>query len=198
MEIIDFGVYLVAGFGCFLLIPALFVIIRQITQTGKAERRTYVKKFLAGLFLNNMSVFMILCCVWVYFLMKGSAPSHCDDFSHWYRICKIMDADRSLPSTPDLLYQYYPPGTALWIYFLTRFIPFSVPNCFRAQSLLNAYCIAALMSVIPQDASKKAKAAGFICVCTAAAVLCAMDITAYSLVVDGTLGLVPAAAAACF
>ena len=33
---------------------------------------------------------------------------------------------------------------------------------------------------------------------TAAAVLCAMDITAYSLVVDGTLGLVPAAAAACF
>lgn len=194
MEIIDFGVYLVAGFGCFLLIPALFVIIRQITQTEKAERRTYVKKFLAGLFLNNMTVFMILCCVWVYFLMKGSAPSHCDDFTHWYRICKIMDADRTLPSSPDLRFQYYPPGTALWIYFLTRFIPFSVPNCFRTQSLLNASCIAALMSVIPQDASKKAKAAGFICVCIAGTVLCAMDVTAYSLLVDGTLGLVPAAA----
>ena len=194
MEIIDYGIYFVTGAGVLLLIPDLLCIIRRIKQTEEADLRQNLVKLSRELFLNNTVIFMLLNCVWIYFLMKGTAPSHCDDFTHWYRICKIMHADRALPSSPDLRFQYYPPGTAVWIYYLTKFIPFSASNCFRAQSLLNASCIVTLMSIIPEKASHKMRAAGFVCVCIAGVILCAMNTTTYSLLVDGTLGLVPMSA----
>ena len=194
LDIIDPGVYLVTGLGCLLLIPAAFICFKQTIQAENVRAKDDLGKRVCKLFLNETVLFMLLSCVWIYFLMKGTGLSHCDDFSHWYRICKIMHADRALPSSPDLRYQYYPPGTALWIYYLSEFIPFSVPNCFRIQSLLNASCIAALMSVIPEKADRITKAFGFILVCIAGVLLCAMNLTTYSLVVDGPLGLVPMAA----
>lgn len=194
LDIIDPGVYLVTGLGCFLLIPAAFICFKQTIPAESVRAKDDLGKRVCELFLNETVLFMLLSCVWIYFLMKGTSLSHCDDFSHWYRICKIMHADRALPSSPDLRYQYYPPGTALWIYYLSKFIPFSVPNCFRIQSLLNASCIAALISVIPEKADRITKASGFIMVCIAGELLCAMNLTTYSLVVDGPLGLVPMAA----
>lgn len=198
---IDLGTHIATGFGLFLFLPVLFIFFRETARRSGESGAPAVKRpakitSWKKLFLNETVFFMLLSCIWIYFLMKGTAPSHCDDFTHWYRVCKIMHAEHSLASSPDLRFQYYTPGTAVWIYYVTKYLPYTVPNCFRAQSVLNASCIAALLSVIPEKADLTVRIRAFLYVCIAGVILCAMDVTTYSLLVDGTLALVPMAAVA--
>ena len=122
-------------------------------------------------------------------MTRGVGLSHFDDFNHWYRVCNIIDLENALPSTPDVIYPTYVPGTALWIYLFTRVTGFGVHAVFLAQMLIHISCCTALFALEPRTEDRGTRVLYFALVCVLSVVLCAMDYTSYCLLVDGTLGL---------
>ena len=55
-------------------------------------------------------LFVALSAVWLYGVTRGAMLSHYDDGSHWYRICKAMNAENAFPTTPDIHFHGYVPG----------------------------------------------------------------------------------------
>ncbi|MCQ2504409.1 MAG: hypothetical protein MJ103_04180 [Saccharofermentans sp.] len=153
------------------------------------------KKVKISSLLSPVVLFMAIGVIWAYVITRGTGISHADDCSHWYRICKSLYYDNSLPYTADIRYQMYVPGTACWVSFITRLLSFNVPNCFFAQSLINLSCCCSLMSVLPKAAGTVRKIVVYVGVSFLAVLLCALDLSTYSLLVDCTLGLMALAAA---
>lgn len=87
--------------------------------------------------------FLALAVPLAAWLMQGAVIVDFDDFSHWYRICKILHEDGGLPTTPDLVFRSYVPGAALWVSFVTRFVGFSPASCFVAHRTIGlaAICV---------------------------------------------------------
>lgn len=190
---IAFSVVVVYIFGCMelLSIGCVAVIIGGIVSLlicvlsfkEKKEKPDH------SWFFNPTVIFMGIGIVWSFILSRGIIPSHYDDFSHWLRLCKTMHADGSYPCTSECYYVNYVPGTATWVYYYTRGIGYSIENCYFSQMILNLSCCAGFFSVVDKNASVFRKAV-FLCVNGLLAVLlCSMNVTTYSLLVDGTLAL---------
>lgn len=169
------------------------VILLLLTLIMKREKLT-LKNVLDG-FINPTSIMMLIGIVWAYVITRNVGLSHSDDYNHWYRICRAMSVENSYPSTPDIRFTTYPPGTATWIYFFTRTDGFSVPNCFWAQSILNLSGCCALFHAVSKASAFKEKAVKMVMIAVTSAFLCSLNLSTYTLVVDTCLGIIAVAAA---
>ena len=160
-----------------------------------AKRKDHILQDIKTMLTDPVIWIFIAGSIWSFVITRGVSPSHPDDFSHWFRICKAMNADGMLPRTPDISYVTYAPGTALWIYYFTRMTVFAPENCFWAQSVLNLACCLSLTGVVSKEKAKKIYILSLAFVCLMSALLCSANITTYALLVDGVLGLVSLSAA---
>lgn len=103
----------------------------------------------------------------------------------------MMHYENALPTKPDMGFPTYVPGTACFIYFLTQFVPFTVDNCFFAQSFINIAALSSFFCLISDKTSKKLQFFYFIGVSLSSVILCSMDISTYVLLVDTTVGIIP-------
>lgn len=168
-------------------------VLLLLTLVMKRKKLT-LKNVLDG-FINPTSIVMLIGIVWAYVITRNVGLSHSDDYSHWYRICRAMSAENTYPSTPDIIFVTYPPGTATWIYFFTRTVGFSVPNCFWAQSILNLSGCCTLLHAVSKVSGFKEKAVKTAMIAVASAFLCSLNLSTYTLVVDACLGIIAVAAA---
>lgn len=171
------GLYILLGLELALLVYSLFLVF--LKHENPLER------------INVVSViFVAVSAIWLFVITRNVGLSQWDDMSHWYRICKILNSENALPTTPDIMFPSYVPGTAVWIYYLTRFIGFSVPNCFFAHSLLNVLGISSLLCY-----SKSKKDYWLILLISIVGIVtCALDVSTYALLVDTIIGIIPFAA----
>ncbi len=139
-------------------------------------------------------LFCVFATIWLFFITRHSGLSHIDDYNHWYRICKAMNYDSTYPTTSDIRFYTYVPGTATWIYLVTRFIGFNVSNCFFAQGILNIACLLGFFSVFNNRNNEKNKYLVLLNICLTCILLCAIDISTYALLVDTVVAFVPLAA----
>jgi len=103
--------------------------------------RYFDMKKIAAFFSDWSIWFVIVSVVWLYVITRGTMLADYDEGTHWYRICKSMHYEGAFPSTPDIFFFTYMPGCQTWIYLLTRFIGFSIPNlCFAHNTLNILYC----------------------------------------------------------
>lgn len=74
---------------------------------------------------------------------RGTALSSIDEYKHWGLILKNMNLENQLPSWQShyMIFQNYPPGSALFIYYITRFIGFSESRALLAQAILSTACV---------------------------------------------------------
>lgn len=108
-----------------------------------------------------------LISVYIYFVTRGSLNAAWDDFSHWFRMAKAVYYDNNLPTTLDIHFRTYVPGTALWIYYVTKGIGFSSANCFFAQNVLSVMCLLSIFGGLDfvtkeSDVLKKTMKAGIV------------------------------------
>ena len=137
-------------------------------------------------------LFFVIGLIWIFFITRDVGLSHVDDFSHWYRICKMIYAENAFPTKSDLIFRSYPPGTSLFIYYVTKNISFSSDNCLFAQACINLSCCTAFFSILHTDKNYKRSVyyASFFLICIVSIVLCSINISTYSLLVDTTMPLV--------
>lgn len=174
--------YLVVGIGVILLPVSLI-------------RSGGVRSLLYRSLVHPVVFFWVFGGIWAYMITRGVGISQRDDVSHWYRMCKGLFYDGTIPKTPDILFPSYVPGTAMFVSFVSRFVGFSASNCLFAQSFINLSCCASLLSVLPSFSSLLRKAIALVSVGAVSVFLCALDAGAYCLIVDCTLGLIALAAA---
>ncbi len=176
--LLKIGSIIVLGLGL-VLIP--FSVIKQIKDGNKS---------LLKLFIEPSLLFLIIGIIWAFFITRNVGFSHPDDFSHWYKICKVLHADNAFPTNIDIRFTTYTPGTATWIYFFTNAVGFNVPNCLWAQSIIHVACLCSLFILIPSEASKVIKTILYVGICMTSILLCSIDVSTYSLLVDCTLPLI--------
>ncbi|WP_072445980.1 hypothetical protein [Blautia sp. Marseille-P3201T] len=182
LECLKWGTFSIVFIGWFLLFGIFVMTVK------KKKLDFYIKAV-----FNSTIICMLIGLIWLWVITRGVGLSHYDDFSHWYRICKMMHVENAYPSQPDMYFPSYVPGTATWIYFITRFISFSAENCLFAQAILILSCCAVFLGVIGEKIEKKCKALSFIYVFVVSTILCAMNVSIYSLLVDTVLALIPLA-----
>lgn len=134
-------------------------------------------------------IFAVFAVVWLFIITRHSGLSHWDDFTHWYRICKAMNYDGTYPITPDIKFYTYVPGTATWIYIVTRFIGFNVSNCFFAQGILNICCLICMFSAIENIKEIREKLLATLVIGISGIIFLSFDISTYALPVDTLVGL---------
>lgn len=183
--------------GCFerLLIGLSIVILCGIACLIVMTLMLLKKKHIVSLreMINPMLIMMLIGGIWCWFLSRGIKPSHFDDFSHWLRICKIMSSDLTYPCYGDCNYPTYVPGTATWIFIINCIIGYSPENCYFAQMLLNLAAVCSLTLIIGSGDSLRKKIVFLILIGVFSVFICDMDITTYSLLVDGILALTASA-----
>ncbi|GEM_PF-2806914 len=175
-NILYVGIYLNIILGYVLLLITLL------------DKRKQLKSMLIS-FCHPSVLFMLIGIIWAFVITRGVGISHIDDNNHWYRICKMLFAEDAFPRTPDLFFPSYTPGTAVWIYYITRIIGFGSSNCFFSQSILNLSACCSLLCVVNR-LKKWRGVLAYICVSATSVLLCSADWSTYSLLVDGSLGLV--------
>ena len=159
------------------------------------RRKKDIPAALKGAVSDLLPVYIIAGTVWVFCITRGVGLSHSDDFSHWYRICKIMHYDGGLPVTRDLSFTTYMPGMALWIWFITSITGFAPDRCLFAQSLINLAALASFFSLGRKENKGISGKIGILLItCLMSVVLCSMDVNTYCLPPDTTLALIPMAA----
>ncbi len=177
--VIGFCIVVLCGLAC-LIISTMMLLNKKFTISWRD-------------IISPMFILMLIGGIWAWFLSRGIKPSHFDDFSHWLRICKIMNSDLEYPRYSDCVFPTYVPGTATWIFILTRVIGYSPENCYFAQMLLNLAAVCSLTIIIRSDDSLCKKTVFLIAIGVVSVFICDMDLTTYSLLVDGVLALTASA-----
>ena len=181
-----FGLVGLLKAGYFIVIAAgIMLIPLAIFKHIKAGNKNIFK-----LFMEPSLLFLLTGFIWAFVITRNVGLSHPDDFSHWYKICKVLHGDNAFPTNIDIRFTTYTPGTATWIYFFTNAAGFSVPNCLWAQSLINLACCCSFFSLIPPKKPVLTKALMFAGISACSVLLCSIDVSTYSLLVDCTLPLI--------
>ena len=173
---IGYWIFLIAG--CVMLPVSLYL-----------TRKDPLKDKLISL-VDPTIIFMILGVIWIRFITRDRGLSNPDDFSHWFRMCKVMFYDNSYPVTPEIGFSTYPPGTATWIYIVTKSFGFSIANCFTAQAAVNMASVSVLFGVLQECKDTLKKVLLSVCVVVSFLLLTSVTVSTLSLAVDGTLGMV--------
>lgn len=140
--------------------------------------------------LDPAVLFLIIGTVWIRFITASRGLSNPDDFSHWFRMCKVMFYDNSYPVTPEIGFSTYPPGTATWIYIVTKSFGFSIANSFTAQAVINMASVSTLFVVVSECKDRLKKVLISVGAAVTFVLLTSVAVSTLSLAVDGTLGMV--------
>lgn len=104
LGILPVGVYTLLASGLFLLIYAL------------------IKKQSFRCILSFSNCLLLLLLLYFFLTLHGMKLTGYDDFSHWGLITRILVTRDRFPNAEDLnlTFQAYPPGSAAFIYFVTK------------------------------------------------------------------------------
>lgn len=93
-------------------------------------------------FICPATVLLVLSVGAAALYLRGAVLDHIDDFTHWASIVKHMMRENALPGFKSVLitHQSYPPGSALFIWFILQFIGFGEPEMMLAQFILMMSC----------------------------------------------------------
>lgn len=90
-------------------------------------------------------LFFIISSIYFTILLKGVILLHYDNFSHWGLIVKEMFRINNLPDNTTLItFRNYPPGSAVFIYFIGKIIGYSESHALMGQAYLISSCLAVL------------------------------------------------------
>lgn len=101
-----------------------------------------VKYFKEGTRLTRREIIigsgLLLALLWFSWLFSGSMLTHYDNFSHWATVVKVMLGNDRMPNFEDgvILFQSYPLGSALFIYFFCRIVGASDACLLLAQLIM--------------------------------------------------------------
>lgn len=112
------------------------------------RRHEYKRVFFR--FLTPGFLFFVLACGFFVITVRHLHFSHYDEFSHWGLIVKELDLHDRLPNFTSnlIMFQSYPPGSALFIYYVTRFIGFTESAAYMAQLILWSSCACTLFAFV--------------------------------------------------
>lgn len=130
MNLMETGVILVLSLGILLFLFFLF--------KSRSFNLTYPKLMIAGIFI------LFCTTLWTMRLV------HYDNFSHWARIVKFMIIENRLPIQGDAIIEFtsYPPGTAVFLYFVNYLTGYSEPMMLIAQFILIVSAMLASFSFV--------------------------------------------------
>lgn len=100
------------------------------------------------------AVFALLLTAYAVVHLKGARLTYYDDFSHWGTIVKEMLIYNRLPNAQSaaISFKSYPPGSALFIYFVSLMTGASESKMLIAQALLNISFLFALFGIVKSSA----------------------------------------------
>ncbi|WP_026702680.1 hypothetical protein [Salibacterium aidingense] len=148
------------------------------------------KKWQASALLSPGLIFFIAASVFFTVLLKEAVFLHYDNFSHWGLIVKELVQSNSLPDESSIItYTTYPPGAALFVYYIVSITGFSESMALIAQGIFIAGALAPLF--IFCSWKKPVHAAAFLFI--PAVLLLVNSTSIYTLLVDPLLGYISAA-----
>ncbi len=148
----------IATFGYFCLL-----------HSGRHE----LKKLFVG--SNKLSLILIfLLGIFLFIVIQGRHLIMYDDFSHWGTIIKEMSLTNRLPdsSSEIIIFQAYPPGSALFVYFINKFIGFTEGRMLFAQAIFMLSCLACLFAFCDSRQEQDIKTRKLKMLITSVIVLC--------------------------
>ena len=109
----------------------LFLLGLYLFAQGIYTRRADFFKAFSGVGFLFFALFSVV----LFAAMYGKEISGYDDFSHWALIVKQMLEDGRYPNFENMIiFQSYPPGAAVWIYGVCRFLGGSDGMMLTAQA----------------------------------------------------------------
>ena len=144
------------------------------------------KKFsIKSLLVPSLFSFILFTVCFV-LLLQDLILIHYDNFSHWGLLVKEMFRINGLPDgTTQVTFRNYPPGSAVFIYFVGKIIGFTESHALMAQALL----IAANLSVLFVFCKWKRVGHLLLTGITSIVLLVIIKNHLYNLLVDTLLGL---------
>ncbi|MGY4688290.1 hypothetical protein [Salibacterium sp. K-3] len=169
--------YVLFGGGLLALCYAVFLFLRD-------------RSLFSGIFSPGM-VFFAAGSAFFILMLQDEIFLHYDNFSHWGLIVKELFQSNSLPDESTIItYTTYPPGSALFAYYLVSFTGFSESMALIAQAILITGALAPLFLFCSWKQPVHAAATLFI----PAVLLMVNSSSIFSLLVDPLLGYIAAAA----
>ena len=116
--------------------------------------RILYKKYLDILVIKSILspgiLLFFLACILLIICYHNARLIHYDNFSHWGLIVKQMWLDNRFANASNNLIQFssYPPGSSVFIYYITLFIGQKENNMLIAQNFLSFSCILCLCAFI--------------------------------------------------
>lgn len=90
-------------------------------------------------------VFFAVACLYFIILLKGVYYQHYDNFSHWGLLVKEMFSTQSFPQEGTVVtYTNYPPGTAVFIFYICKHVGYTESHTLMAQAMLLSASLAPL------------------------------------------------------
>lgn len=172
----------------FMLIATLLLLIGGIITLIYF---IFTKKLSYGDIKNIFSpgiIIFIICCIVIIIFYRNSTLISYDNFSHWALIVKQMWIDNRLPNfSNDLItFRSYPPGSALFIYFITTIVGKTEGNMLIAQNILSFSCMVTLFAFI----RNKKNLISYFIIILSSFVLSSFSTGMNSLLVDSLLPLI--------
>jgi hypothetical protein len=100
------------------------------------------------------AIFFLVGSLLLYIVVNSDYYSHIvsfDDFSHWARLSKVIFLNHGLVQAADpVWYKDYPPGIALFHYYVGQFSGFSASAIFFASNLLILAACSQFLTMLPK------------------------------------------------
>lgn len=112
---------------------------------------------LRGFITPGFLLFLGLCTLFLFFT-RGPMAFLGDGYNHWATVVKLMCHTNHLPRPENtiIIFQSYPPGSSLFLYYFNRVTGFSEANMMRGQFVMTFAALASLFSVV--ERAKKSRA----------------------------------------
>jgi hypothetical protein len=124
IKVLQFATYCLFGIGLFLLLLNIVMCRNDVKQLKKV-------------FLSPGILTFILGSLFIWIKYRDYTYASWDEFSHWGFAIKQMFSLNGLVGPHDALrFKDYPPGTALFQYFVLKIIGYSEGNAYVAQNIL--------------------------------------------------------------
>ncbi len=136
------GILLISAY---VLFVGGFIALVASMVTARKRLGDFIKQLLQPGF-----VFFVLAALVLYPLTKPVVMTSWDEFSHWGLITKYLLQTNHLPIADSVVkFIHYPPGTALFQYFIARFSGGSEGVIYYGHLLLLASCMVVAVKNIP-------------------------------------------------
>lgn len=199
--IVSGGISLLFIAGLLNILPyaAWVLLLLGIAALADSIIRKTVYTTLKKLITPGSVLLLILLCVFAVLFRDGRLV-HYDNFSHWGLIVKQMALDDRLPNFTNtyIAFQSYPPGSALFLYYISKFTGYHENIIIFTQAAMTAAAVLPIFAFVPKLDRQNRKASLWKLLCAffsfggymLLALGCNVEI--YSLLVDA---LLPAMAA---